>query len=297
MATSWHSYPDVYNLGHKALDDFIKEPVMCQEKVDGSQFSFGRFDGVLRIRSKGKEMVLDAPEKMFEQAVLTVLGLDLHDGWTYRGEYLRIPKHNSLEYSRVPAGHIILFDINDVEEGYLCYGDVCREANDLGLEVVPVLYDGLITLDRLIDMMETESILGGTTIEGVVMKNYKFYGHDKKVIMAKYVSEAMREKHSREWKKSNPGHDDILASIVKSLKTVPRWEKSIQHLRDNGDLENDPCDIGKLLKEICSDVHKEEEEWIKEQLFKWAWPQISRGLTRGFPEYYKDKLVDEQLSK
>ena len=59
-----------------------------EEKVDGSQFSFGRFDGELRVRSKGKEMVVDAPEKMFQRAVDQAKFLPLTDGWTYRGRGL-----------------------------------------------------------------------------------------------------------------------------------------------------------------------------------------------------------------
>ena len=62
---SWHSYPSVYNLGHRALEPLLAHPLNIEEKVDGSQFSFGRFDGVLRVRSKGQELIIDAPEKMF----------------------------------------------------------------------------------------------------------------------------------------------------------------------------------------------------------------------------------------
>ena len=55
--SSWHSYPSIYNLGHAAVANLLAVPHQVQEKVDGSQFSFGRFveDGKvrLRVRSKG----------------------------------------------------------------------------------------------------------------------------------------------------------------------------------------------------------------------------------------------------
>jgi hypothetical protein len=35
------SYSSIFNLGHKAVADIFKTPVLCEEKVDGSQFSFG----------------------------------------------------------------------------------------------------------------------------------------------------------------------------------------------------------------------------------------------------------------
>ena len=41
------SYPKVYNLGHKAITDLLLDPIIVEEKVDGSQFSFGMIDGQL----------------------------------------------------------------------------------------------------------------------------------------------------------------------------------------------------------------------------------------------------------
>ena len=60
-----HSYPSIYAVGHKYLAELFNGPVVIEEKIDGSQFSFGVYDGVLKIRSKGQEIFPDAPEKMF----------------------------------------------------------------------------------------------------------------------------------------------------------------------------------------------------------------------------------------
>jgi len=35
METSWHSYPKIYNLGHRAIRDLLEDPVVVEEKVDG----------------------------------------------------------------------------------------------------------------------------------------------------------------------------------------------------------------------------------------------------------------------
>ena len=40
---SWHSFPSVYAVGHAALADLFLDDVIVEEKVDGSQFSFGLF--------------------------------------------------------------------------------------------------------------------------------------------------------------------------------------------------------------------------------------------------------------
>ena len=118
MSTSWHSYPKIWALGHRAVRELFDGDVFVEEKVDGSQFSFGVFNDELRCRSKGADINTQAPEKMFAKAVETAqrLGPDLLEGATYRGEYLQKPKHNTLAYDRVPEGNIIIFDINTAEE-------------------------------------------------------------------------------------------------------------------------------------------------------------------------------------
>lgn len=35
-----YSYPSIYAIGHKELDELFDDPVLVEEKVDGSQFSF-----------------------------------------------------------------------------------------------------------------------------------------------------------------------------------------------------------------------------------------------------------------
>ena len=133
--SSWHSYPSIYNMGHRALEALFEDPVVVEEKVDGSQFSFGKFDGEIKVRSKGRAFPVDAAEGMFQRAVESVLERAdlLVDGWTYRGEYLQKPAHNTLKYGRVPRGHIILFDINAAEEDYLSPLAKAEEAERIGL--------------------------------------------------------------------------------------------------------------------------------------------------------------------
>src|SRR5213075_47093 len=115
---------------------------------DGSQFSFGVDEaGVIHIRSKGVVMDLDHPEGMFNKAVVTVRELAhlLTPGWTYRAEFLQQPKHNALAYDRVPQRNLILFDIAVDTESYLGRGAKEVEAQRIGLEIVPVVFEGRIT--------------------------------------------------------------------------------------------------------------------------------------------------------
>ena len=298
---SWHSYPSIYAMGHRLVNNLLTVPVIVEEKVDGSQFSFGvDEDGYIRCRSKGQVLNVEAPERMFEQAVAVVktLATDLRRGWTYRGEYLQKPKHNTLAYARTPERNIILFDINDGHESYLNYDAKSSEAARIGLEAVPLLAEGTLTLGLFQELLATNSILGGTTIEGMVVKpaSYDIWGPDKKVLMAKFVSEAFKEKHQVEWKKTSPKNGDVLNQLCAAYKAEGRWAKAVQHLAEIGDLDGSPRDIGPLIKEIQADTHKECEDEIKEALFKWAWPHIQRSCVAGVPEWYKQRLLESQFN-
>ncbi len=296
--TSWHSYPKVYAIGHAYVKDLFDGEVVVTEKVDGSQFSFGVFDGEIRIRSRGKVHEIEAPDKMFNQAAETVKAIapKLRDGWTYRGEYLKSPHHNVLSYDRTPVGHIIIFDINIGHESYLSYDDMVAETIDIGLEVVPIVFRGVVhDANDILKMIDRKSILGKVNVEGVVAKNYHRFGRDGKALMGKYVSESFKEVHQGEWKKKNPSGIDVVGQLIAEYKSEARWEKAVQHLEENGTLLNEPKDIGPLLKEICKDVHEECEWEIKEKLFKWAWPKMSRSIASGFPQWYKERLLKLQF--
>lgn len=308
-----NSYASIYQLGHKALtsQDFLGGPVLIEEKIDGSSLSWklspqeggtgvqvGEY--YLRCRSKGAELNLLAPEKMFLKAIEEVQSRAhlFILGWTYRAEYLMRPKHNALAYDRVPRGHLIIFDIDRGNEDYLSWEEKAECAVHLDLEVVPKLFHGVVHDTQVLrSLLETPSILGGQKVEGIVIKRYDLFGPDKKVLMAKFVSEDFKEVHAREWKLSNPKSGDILDMLIQKYHTSARWQKAVQHLQEAGKLQGAPQDIGLLFKEVPADIAKEEAEAIKETLFQWAWPKITRGVTAGLAEWYKQRLLEQSLSQ
>ena len=297
-----HSYPSIYNIGHKAIVDLFTKPVLVEEKVDGSQFTFGIIDGELCFRSKGAEIYLEAPEKMFAEGVEAVKQVKnkLVPDWHYRAEYFKKPKHNCLAYDRIPRNHLAIFDIDrDGLGDFVSYALKSEVAEELGFEVVPKLYQGTIeTLEQFQALLDTTSFLGGQKIEGVVIKplNYDLWGIDKKVLMGKFVREEFRELNHKNFKSANPRQGDILQIIGQQLRTEARWHKAVQHLKDSGQLESSPKDIGKLFKEVPVDLLKECELDIRDQLFNWAWPSITRIATAGLAEWYKDYLLKEQFN-
>lgn len=306
MSSSWHSYPSVYSLGHVALDklfgDSFNEPVLIQEKVDGSQISFGSFKGELRIRSKKAIIYPNAPEKLFAPGVEYIKYLHkqnlLKDGVTYRCEYLSKPKHNVLAYNRIPKNYLALFDANINEEDYVTDIHLLIIAKELNIDVVPVMYYGCVSSYEFFQQfLECESFLGGQKVEGIVIKNYARFGPDKKVLMGKFVSEKFKETHAKIWSKSDSSEKNFIKQLGQEYQTEARWNKALLHLREEGLIKDELQDIGLLIKEVPLDIEKECKQEIMEKLYNHFSKQLKRSWVRGLPEWYKNKLVHQQFEK
>ena len=293
------SYGKIYQLGHAQIRDIFQYSVEIEEKVDGSQFSFGVIDGVLRCRSKNVEIIIeDNNYGMFDAAVESVLEIkdNLKTDYIYRGEYLKNPRHNSLTYNRIPVNHIVIYDIDTGVQNYLDPIEKEVEAERIGLDCVPQLRTGVIqSLDDVKELLERESFLGGPNIEGFVVKAYGHFGADKKTLMGKFVSEAFKEVNKKQWAVTK--HREIKEILSSRYRTIARWEKAVQHMREDGVLTDSPKDIGELIKYVKADVKKECEDEIKEELFKWAWGDIQKSLGGGLPQWYKEKLAEESFTK
>lgn len=304
--SSWHSYSSIFNIGHAAAKPLTQttEKVFVQEKIDGSQFSFGVFSGELRVRSKGVVMDPDVPASMFTKAIAAVRSVQdkLVEGWTYRGEFLSKPKHNVLPYGREPKNNIVLFDIEHADCAFLSPFNVEEEALRLRMDYAPIFYSGMgcdLTHAMLLSYLDKTSILGKCPIEGVVIKplEYNIFGADKKVLMAKYVSEAFKEKHIGEIKneKANSTLEGIANQLVLQYATPQRWRKAIQHLKENNQLSFEPKDIPIVMKEVIEDIEKDSVEEIKDYIYSRINKKLHRGFTCGVPEYYKKYLLERQF--
>ena len=288
------SYPKVWNLGHPSIDGILLDPVLVQEKVDGSQFSFGKIGGRLLMRSSGAVVYAESAPDMFRPAVDTVLAVEsrLPEGVIFRAEAFKGAHHNHLTYGRAPVGGMVLFDVMVGPERYSSYEDVARWAKQLGVEWIRSFGVRRITSIADLDaLLSNESALGGCTVEGVVLKNYSVFGRDGKPMFAKVVRADFREEQKVSWKQTNFGPDALLQMIGEGLRTEARWRKAVQHLAEAGEAQHAPQDIGKLIVLVPQDVRAECEEEIKARLFAWAWPKLQRMVTAGLPEWYKRELA------
>ncbi len=300
---AWRSYPKIWTLGHKLVADIFKNEVIVEEKIDGSQFSFGiNESGELMCRSKGATINMLAPEPMFDLGVAIAKqkaesGV-LVKGWLYRGEYLKSKAHNTLCYDRTPKDNFIGFDICTGVETYLTAEEKQKEFERIGFETVPVLYKGKVdSAQKIREFLDLTSVLGGQKIEGVVIKSASLFGIDGKPLMAKFVSEAFKEVHQGEWKEKNSSSADFVEQLGQSVKTAQRWQKARMRLAELGKLENSPRDIPLLMAEVKKDIAEEETENLKDAFWKYAKDRILRISVISLPEWYKEQLLKSQFEQ
>lgn len=288
------SYPKVWQVGHQAVLGIFDAPVLLQEKVDGSQFSFGILDGVLHCRSKEVAIDVDDSKGMFSPAVKTVRDRSdlLKPGLVYRAEFVGKPKHNTLRYDRTPNDFLVLFDVH-LPHDYITPCDPVGEAQRLGLEFVPDFGTQLVTsTDELFSYLERESFLGGCTIEGVVVKRYDMLTSYGQPAFAKYVSEAFKETHRKDWKNRNPSGKEFVELLGSEFASEARFTKAVQRLRDRGELTATPADIGPLMKDLADDLETEWTDEIKARLYEHFRRTVHKHASRGAPEWYKQQLAE-----
>jgi len=295
-------FPKIFALGSKQTQGILDGEVEITEKLDGSQIAFGKINGELIIRSKGQRIYPETVDKMFKRAVEVIQEKEhlLMNNAVYYGEYLQKSKHNCLVYGQTPNNHIALYGVF-YQENWFNYINIKLEATRLSLDIVPLLCTGVLAgldHDNLFnELLEKTSYLGKTKIEGIVVKNYDkqllIGGQVIPILMGKYVSEAFKEVHKKDWNKENTGKGkwDVYKS---QFQSEARWRKCVQHLRDSGVLEESPTDIGKLLCELNKDIEAEEKENIKEWLWNEFGKDILRNAGQGLGQWYKERLLNQQ---
>jgi hypothetical protein len=291
-------FPKIFHIGEGYIPHLLDGNVEVSEKIDGSQFCFGLdSEGEFTCRSKGRDLTYQPERDQFVAAYDIAYSATselkpLRNIYFYC-EFLSKPRHNILKYDRVPKNGLYLFGMR-IGMNYISDWHTLTEwAEKLKIEPPNVLYCGTInTTTELKEMLERHSILGGTIVEGIVVKNYNepvVMGHyTLPVSMGKWVRGDFKERNSKEFHTDK----DELTAFIDSFRTQARWNKAIQHFKDDGKLLSAPQDIGPLMGEIARDLLEEETEQIKNELFKMFKRRICQRAQAGFAEYYKELLVE-----
>lgn len=308
-------YGKILTIGSAMTENALVGNIAVQEKLDGSLFGFGINEyAEMVMRSKGAMLTEDNHAQMFDEAVEFMYNggvgekLRLHvptDTYFYC-EYLQKPKHNTLKYEKTPKNHLMLFDV--LSKGkYVNRKDLVKLAEIFDIDVVPELWSGNVLtyvreknvkgfsspLDLFKRIIETTtSYLGGEIVEGVVVKNYDqtiMLGGQVFPLFTKYVRESFKERHEVDWKIRQPKNS--LQDYILGFKSEARWQKSVIHLREKGLLTQSPKDIGPLIKVVQEDIKEEEEQNIKNYLYKCFIEDIERKAVWGLPEWYKNELL------
>lgn len=293
------AYPKIWHIGTPEMENLFTGEVEVTEKIDGSQFAFGKLeDGTLVMRSKGKQVYPETVEKLFKKTVDHILSVQesIPNGFIFYGESVTSPRHNTLSYAKTPLGYFVLFGIKDSKGLFITsYSALKYTSILLGVQAVPLLFKGKIQERSQLDvMLNLDSVLGNEKIEGVVIKNYEQLANSafSRECFAKLVRPGFKERNSSE----HPSKRDKMEDFLSQFKTDARWNKAIQHLRDSGELTQSPKDIGKIILEIHKDLKIEEREYIKNALYNMYERQILSASVLGFPEFYKQHLLDSQFS-
>ena len=270
----YHHYRESFNVDRARIFDvanLIAGEVRVEEKIDGSQCSVRKLtDGTMEFYSKRNKMTLGM-NKNFNAAFEFLDGLQdqLCPEYTYRGEVISKPKHNKLKYGRTPKGNFILFDV-DTPNGPLLRNELEEEADEIGLEVVPLIFKGKFEnaedfLYKLNSLLDTDSCLGEVKVEGLTIKP-ESRDIDKR-LLGKLVSQEFRENHSAKLKQKS-GINEVIDKLGASVALPARFEKAIKSMEEDGIYAVENKQIGEFIKRVNIDVNKEETENLKETLWQ-----------------------------
>lgn len=298
------AYASIGNLRDRNSRLVFGQPVYVQEKVDGSQFSFGLVqmeDGSTELLFRSKGSVFRAGGNgMFNPAVTAVTAIQsqLPLGYTFRGEFLSKPRHNVLRYDRTPLGHIVLFDIQNDKGEFVPQTEVQVAAKFMGFDYAPILdYADMTEAQVLANMpsyLKHPAVLGGQ-IEGVVIKPAsRVFLPDGTQVLVKIVSDAFKEvKVDRITGNSNAnGMDEVTARIIARYATNQRYQKAFQHLQDEGLLSGSMKDIPLIIREVQADILKEEEQHIKDELYNAVKKDLLRGFVKDVAGWYQNRNIE-----
>lgn len=262
-------YHKIIRYGHKSTQDVLNKGdyIIIQEKIDGANASFAVINGELKCWSRNRELnESNTLEGFYEWVQQNVQVQKLLEGVVYFGEWTAQHKVSYEGYMK----QFFLYDIYNLHlEEYVSFSMVRDEAKRLGLQLIPVFFEGEFESFEQLMSYVGRTDLGGKlkgkpTGEGIVVKNVNYRDEFGKQVFVKLVIDGFREIQRQKQTKDSKKAFSEAELKVRECVTLPRVEKQVFKLIDNGllDREYGIEDMGFLLKHtspmVAEDILKEE---------------------------------------
>jgi len=273
-------YMDVVRLDHKSTSEVLNigDGIIIQEKLDGANASFTLNNGVLEAFSRNTK--LDDSNTLggvygFVMESFNDKKNFLGEDYIYFGEWLTPHKVKYEGFEK----QFFLFDIySKSKEQYLDFKEVEHEAITLGLNLIPVFYEGeyksFEQLESYVGKTKLNGMIGEKILgEGIVVKNVNYLDKFGKQLFVKLVVDEFREVKKQKKAKNPSDYKNTKEYIVaESLTTSARIEKIIYKLKDESiiDCDIDKKHLGTIFKECniraWKDILKEESDSITKDM-------------------------------
>ena len=302
-----YSYPKILHIGAPLVETIFFDEVEMSEKIDGSQCRIELTEDAVMVGSKNQgvadmgmfEIAHDQGDMIYNESEWRQFGSEI----TLFCEFLKSPKHNTIKYDRVPKNHLYLFGalIDDV---HMKTDDLIDIAKHLDIDPPNIMYVGMVgSVDGLKEFMTHESYLGGSVVEGVVIKNYhRTYDplqvHSQAYIgypmAAKYVRDDFKVANAKQWNtlSRKKGTD----ALVDMFFIEDRFRKTVQHLLEDGHIEYQKKDLKYLVPEFFNDLMDEKKDEMTKiimgEVFKALKKRASGYVVKSWIDYLTERQFD-----
>lgn len=296
----FRKYDSITRMGHRDSHGVLEEGdyITAWEKLDGSNASFKRVGDEILAFSRNLPLSEENNLNGFYQWTQTLDKTKLTEGVTYYGEWA-VP--HKVDYGN-NARHFYLFDVwqpknygLNKEEGYeyARTWEVAFEAEELGIRLAPILYQGPYQGYAHLQALVGRSALAVDPMkgEGIVVKNHQYLSKHGTYVWLKMVSESFAEVQKVK-KPRDPALDNAATALARECTTLARVNKAVSRFLDDGiltaydlELEN----MGKLIPQVGDEVAK---DILKEEAPEGFDEQFTRDVTK-----MMGKLVPGHLRK
>ena len=301
-------YPKILHIGAPLVATIFFNEVEVSEKLDGSQCRIELTDDAVMVGSKNQGI---ADHGMFEIAHEQGERIHSETDWRQFGseitlfcEFLAEPKHNTIEYDRVPLNHLYLFGAM-IGTDHMVTGGLIEMAKYLGIDPPNIMGCELIeSAEELKEFMTHESYLGGSPVEGVVIKNYNrtydpLQVHSQEFIgypmAAKYVREDFKVANAKQW--NTVSRKTGVDAIIEMFFVGERFQKTVQHLNEEGKITYTKKDLQYLIPEFFDDLMDEKKEAMTNMIMGDVFKVIKRRASHYVVQSYIEYLTERQFSE